>query len=293
MIPLNYNQLYYFYKIAEHGSIAAASKAILISSPALSMQLKELEESFGTPLFNRVGKKMVLTEAGQIVCEYARDIFHLGVELKQTINSHAEKRTTVKIGCQDTIPKKIVDELVIALIKKSCKVVLKEGNKEELLKLQNDYKLDVVVTNSLPQGENHAVQSKLLKKESLILVGHQKFLTNKSKWPKILGEVPLVLSSYDSETRYRLDSFFKEKGITPDIIAEVEDKATEMDLAIKGFGLIVVMKSTVKHLFKTKQLVEYGKFPSIEEEIWLVAGERKISHPIVQFLMNKFSLPNT
>jgi hypothetical protein len=56
VVPLNYNQLYYFYKIAELGSIAEASKSVLISSPALSMQLKELEEGLGTALFDRVGQ---------------------------------------------------------------------------------------------------------------------------------------------------------------------------------------------------------------------------------------------
>lgn len=291
MIPLNYNQLYYFYKIAELGSIAEASKKILISSPALSMQLKELEETFGTPLFLREGRKLVLTESGSIVYEYAHDIFKLGFELRDTIGdrSSSKERLRIEVGCQDSIPKKFADELLAFLMEnKQCRVILREGTREQLIKMQNDFKLDLILTNSVPSVDNSYIyEAKLLRKEELVVIGHPKFKKQKAKWT----ELPFILPTFDSSTRQKIEHFFKNKNISLDVVAEVEDKATEIDLALKGFGLICVMKSSVDHLLKENHFVEMASLPKTEEEIWMIIGKRKILNPLAIFAMKNFNLP--
>lgn len=288
MVPLNYNQLYYFYQIAETGSIVLASKRVLISSPALSMQLKELEETLGTPLFARVGKKLVLTEAGIIVHEYARDIFKLGFELRDTLaDRNLDKtRAKIEIGCQDSIPKKVADELLSFLIEqKNCKVILREGNRDQLMQMQNSFKLDLILTNSLPEADHdNVIETRLLFKEEMTLVGHPKFKNAKPK------DAPYILPTYDSNIRLKLDSWFKDKNIFPDIVAEVEDNATEIDLALKGHGLIAVMKSSVDQLLKEKKLVEVFPLKKVEEEVWMIVGKRKLLNPIALFAMKNFTL---
>jgi LysR family transcriptional activator of nhaA len=294
MVPLNYNQLYYFFQIAETGSIVLASKKVLISSPALSMQLKELEESMGTPLFSRVGKKLVLTEAGTIVHEYARDIFKLGFELKDTLadRRQGKERAKIEIGCQDSIPKNICDQLISFLLEqKSCKVILREGNREQLLKMQNEYKLDVILTNSVPQIDNSAIfETKLLCRQELVVLGHPKYKALKGKWPESLKNAPVILPTFDSSSRQKIELYFKDHNIHPDVIAEVEDKATEIDLALKGHGLVMAMKNTVAHLIADKQLVEIGTLKKIEEEVWMIVGKRKILNPLALFAMKNFTL---
>jgi len=293
MIPLNYNQLYYFYKIAEAGSIAEASKQILISSPALSMQLKELEESLEVALFDRVGKKLVLTESGAIVLEYAKDIFKLGFELKDTITDRNinRERSKIEIGCQDSIPKNIADELVAFLIeKRNCRVVLKEGNREKLISQQSEFKLDLILTNSIPSVDNSYIyETKLLKKEELIIVGHPKFAKMKGKLEEI-KKLPFILPTFDSSVRQKLENWLIESKIILDVVAEVEDKATEIDLALKGLGLIVVMKSSTKHLIKEKLFVELYSLNDIQEEVWMIIGKRKILNPHAIYTMKNFKL---
>lgn len=293
MIPLNYNQLYYFHKIAQHGSIAAASKSILISSPALSMQLKELEESLGTALFLRVGHKLVMTEAGFIVNEYARDIFKLGFELKDTLadKNKDQSRLKIEIGSQDSIPKNVADELLSFFIKtKKCKIILREGNREKLLEMQKNYELDLILTNSAPaENSSEIYESKLLCRENLVIVGHPKF-KNKQKFPALLKNVPVILPTFDSSTRQKVDQFFTLNGIIPDVVAEVEDKATEIDLALKGAGVVTSMRRSVAHLIKAKMLVELGKLPDVQEDIWMIVGKRKILNPLAIHAMKNFSL---
>lgn len=292
MVPLNYNQLYYFHQIAEHGSISTASKVLLISSPALSMQLKELEESLGVALFDRVGKKLILTEAGAIVFEYAKDIFKLGFELRDTIGDRKNnrERNRIEIGCQDTIPKAVADELLTFLIEsKKCKVVLKESNREDLIRLQNDYKLDLILTNSVPSVDNSFIyESKLLMKESLVILGHPKFKNAKGKISEI-SKIPFILPTYESSLRQKLESYFIDNKLLLDVVAEVEDKATEIDLALKGLGLIIVMKNSVPHLIEKKALVELHAIKDIQEEVWMIIGKRKILNPLALHVMKNFA----
>lgn len=293
MIPLNYNQLYYFYKIAELGSISVASKKLLISSPALSMQLKELEEFLATPLFDRVGKKLVLTESGAIVFEYAKDIFKLGFELRDTIGDRKQvkERIKIEIGCQDTIPKNVADQLLTFLIEnKKCKVSLKEGNLQDLLRLQNEYKLDLVLTNSVPAVDNaYIYESRLLLKEPLVILGHPKFKKPKQRSEDIFRH-PFVLPTFDSSLRRKIEDYFHQKKLVLDVVAEVEDKATEIDLALKGIGLILAMKSTVPHLLRNKNLVELAAVKELQEEVWLIIGKRKILNPLALFAMKNFNI---
>lgn len=291
MVPLNYNQLYYFYKIAELGSISVASKNLLISSPALSMQLKELEEFLETPLFDRVGKKLVLTESGAIVFEYARDIFKLGFELRDTLadRTKEQERAKIEIGCQDTIPKPIADELLSFLIsQKGCKVIVKEGNRTELVRLQSEFKLDLILTNSVPSVSNDFIyESKLLLKESLVIVAHPKFKASRGKLPSIC-KIPFILPTFDSSLRQKLENYFLDNKMVLDVIAEVEDKATEVDLALKGMGAVVVMKKSVGDLLNKNLLVELYSIQNIYEEIWMIVGKRKILNPLALFAMKNF-----
>lgn len=292
MIPLNYNQLYYFFQIAEEGSISLASKKLLISSPALSMQLKELEETFGFPLFDRIGRRLVLTETGAVVLEYAKDIFKLGHELWDTIHqgTESEQKNKIYIGSQDTIPKEIAENLLTFLIqKKKCKVIMKEGNRDELIRLLNDYKLDLIITNSVPGINNSFIyESKLLIKDSLVILGHAKFKEAKGELQKI-SHIPFILPTYDSSLRQKVENYFLEKKLTLNVIAEIEDKSTEIDLAQKGMGLILMMKSMAQQLIQKKKLVELHEIKTIHEEVWMILGKRKIINHLAFLAMEGFT----
>ena len=294
MVPLNYNQLYYFYKIAELGSIAEASKNVLISSPALSMQLKELEETLGSQLFDRVGKKLILTDTGSVVFEYAKDIFKLGLELKDTINDRTvDKRLRIEIGCQDSIPKKIVDELLAFLLdQKKCRVVVREGDREQLIQMQNSFQLDLILTNSVPSINNDFIyESKLLLREDIVISGSPA-LCKKIK-PKKLDSIkgqPFILPTFDTSLRQKIDTYFTQHHINVDCIAEVEDMAMEIDLAIRGFGFIATIRSAVNDQLKNKNLVEVCTLKDLQDEVWMIVGKRKIINPLALYALKQFKM---
>ena len=81
MAALNYNHLYYFYRVATDGSITRASERLHLTPQTISGQISTLEDQLGIDLFQRKGKKLYLTEMGRQVYSYTEEIFQLGEEL--------------------------------------------------------------------------------------------------------------------------------------------------------------------------------------------------------------------
>ena len=82
---LNFHHLRYFYVVVREGSIARASQLMHTSPPSISVQLKQLEQQLGERLFVKQGRRLVLTEVGCQVRDYAEQIFSLGSELLATV----------------------------------------------------------------------------------------------------------------------------------------------------------------------------------------------------------------
>ena len=79
---LNNHHLLYFWMVAKKGSIARACEELRLAQPTISEQLRALEENLGEKLFARQGRRLVLTETGQVVYRYADEIFALGSGLR-------------------------------------------------------------------------------------------------------------------------------------------------------------------------------------------------------------------
>src|SRR5512143_1499920 len=85
MAWLNYHHLLYFWTVAREGSIARATQRLHLTQPTISGQIKQLEDSLGERLFVRQGRRLVLTDTGQVVYRYAEEIFGLGQELQDVL----------------------------------------------------------------------------------------------------------------------------------------------------------------------------------------------------------------
>jgi LysR family transcriptional activator of nhaA len=88
MRHLNYSHLQYFWAVAREGSIAKASQSLHLTPQTISGQLKLLDEAVGQPLFNRVGRRLVLSDMGRVVFEYADEIFSVGAELANVVRGN-------------------------------------------------------------------------------------------------------------------------------------------------------------------------------------------------------------
>src|SRR5215472_10817406 len=108
---LNYHHLLYFWAVAKEGSLRHASELLHVSQPSISAQLKQLEASFGAPLFTRTNRRLILTDTGQTVLGYAEEIFSLGSELLNAVRQQPGQRPIrLHVGVADSVPKIIVQQ---------------------------------------------------------------------------------------------------------------------------------------------------------------------------------------
>ena len=88
MRHLNYSHLQYFWAVAREGSIANAAESLHLTPQTISGQLKLLDEAVGHPLFNRVGRRLVLSDMGHVVFAYAEEISSVGAELASVVRGN-------------------------------------------------------------------------------------------------------------------------------------------------------------------------------------------------------------
>jgi LysR family transcriptional activator of nhaA len=147
---LNYHHLLYFWAVAKEGSLRRASELLHVSQPSISSQLKQLEESLGAPLFTRTTRRLILTDIGQKVLEYAEEIFSLGRELLTAVRQEPGQRALrLHVGVADSVPKIIVRQHLSPVFElgRLVRVICREGSLEELITQLAGHKLDVVLAD--------------------------------------------------------------------------------------------------------------------------------------------------
>ena len=113
MRHLNYNHLQYFWTVVREGSIAKASESLHLTPQTISGQLKLLDKAVGQALFNRAGRRLVLSDMGRVVYEYADEIFSVGAELASVVRgSQHTGPGTLTVGIVNSLPKLIAERIV-------------------------------------------------------------------------------------------------------------------------------------------------------------------------------------
>lgn len=287
---LNYHHLYYFRAIANEGGIAKAAEKLRLGQPTLSLQLKQLEEMVGKPLFDRRNRKMVLTEAGRAALDYANEIFRLGDEMLEVLQDRSlNNQTHLQIGALDSVPKSVTLALVMEAYKTGpCTVSILEGRGDELFRELYAHRIDLILSNfPAPALERSQVFSKSVAKIPVSIYGSEKYQSLKKSFPQSLEGKPLVLPTLHSKLRHDLNHYFKSQDISIQPVAETQDTSLQRLLASHGLGLAPL--SEVGD-FKDGALKRIGRLEGVHEEVWLVSADRKVENPIAVRLMKNFKM---
>ncbi|MCM2281119.1 MAG: LysR family transcriptional regulator [Bdellovibrionaceae bacterium] len=290
---LNYHHLYYFRTIATEGGVARAAEKLRLGQPTLSTQLKQLEDSLGTPLFERRNRRLVLTEAGHIALQYANEIFRMGDEMREALHDRLPtSRLHVQIGALDSVPKSLVLQLTqFAYQAGDCVVSILEGKSDELFRELLTHRLDVVIANFPPTlGEDIKVHSRTIAKVPVVVCGASRFKNLAPKFPNSLNGQPFVMPTLHSKLRHDLEHYLRTHGIRVDAIAETQDTALQSLLGEAGVGLVPMAAPAAEDLIRQKKLYRIGTIDGVFEELWLIAASRKIENPIAARIMKSFSI---
>lgn len=285
---LNYHHLIYFREIANEGSISKASEKLLIGQPALSAQLKQLEDQLEIELFERKNRKLILTDAGKVVLKYANEIGQLGQELLQVIADKSySNKTPFRLGALDSVPKQIVWEIAQkARSYGDCFVSIVEGDQEELTQELLSRNIDCFISNySGDFSKDKNMNSKSFVKAPVSIYGAKEFLDCKNNFPKSLNGQPMILPTHHSKLRHDLDYFFDSKKIKILSELETQDTALMKIFAGQGSGLAALPDFAALDQVRAGVLHKIGTLPNIKEEYWIISSKRTIDNPIASKLM--------
>ncbi len=287
---LNYHHLRYFRIIAGENTLARAAEKLNLSAPALSIQLKQLEESLGHLLFERTRGGLVLTEAGRVALDYAETIGRAGEELMDIMQHRPHGgRQVLRVGAVATLSRNFqLQFLKPALNRDDVEVVVRSGGMSELLPLLNSHQIDLALANNPVRrdAETHW-HSHLLASQPVSLVGTAEWKRRRLKFPADFRDIPVILPSLESNTRAGFDRLLAAAGVRPKIMAEVDDMAMLRLFAREGNALALVPPVVVRDEIDNGGLVETHRIPQLKETFYAITQSRRFPNPLVAELVRK------
>lgn len=290
MKTLNFNHLRYFWAVAHEGSLTRAAERLHLSQSSLSVQIQKLEHQIGHPLFDRIGRKLVLTEAGQIALDYADRVFDAGEELLSTLGERAtDRRQTLRVGALTTLSRNFQLEFLRPLMgRPDVDLVVRSGSTRELLTQLDAHGLDIVLTNTAaPLDARSLLRNHLLDEQPVSLVGRPLASGRAFRFPEDLATQSLLLPSQDSEIRVSFDRLLEAAGVRPTILAEVDDMAMLRLLARERDGITLVPPIVVRDELRAGVLVEHHRIPDVTERFYAIVKQRRFPNRLVRQLLDE------
>lgn len=286
---LNYHHLRYFYVVAKEGSLARAAAKLSVSQPSISEQIRELEGALGEKLFRREGRNNKLTHAGQVVFNYADEIFTLGRELMNAVKQRPGARTIrLNVGVADSFPKLVTNEILkpVFAMPQSVHVVCREGKMEDLLAQLAAHRLDVVLSDEpAPGSTNFKVFSHTLGESSVTLCAEAKLAAKlKRKFSQSLNDAPALLPAENTALRRSLETWFRAQHVKPKVVAEFDDLALMKVMAAEGRGFIAVPTVALKEAVARYHFRSVGQAATCRVQFHALTAERRIAHPAVALI---------
>lgn len=283
---LNYHHLRYFWAVAREGGVTRASRALNISQPTVSAQLRELEEALGEKLFDREGRRLVLTEAGQLVYRYADEIFGLGRELLDTLKGRPTGRPLrLSVGIADVVPKLVAHRLLEPALRlpEPLRIVCHEDKTERLMTELAGHGLDLVIADG-PVGPALRVKAfnHFLGESGVAFFGVSALARRLARgFPRSLDGAPMLLPTPITSLRRSLDQQFEALGVRPQVRGEFQDSALMAAFGMAGHGAFpapVAIADEVRRQFRVERI---GVLDGVRERFYAISVERRLKHPAV------------
>ena len=299
----NYNHLYYFYIAAKFEGVMEASKHLRISQPSLSSQLKLLEQSLGTKLFRRVGRRNTLTEAGLVVYGYSRQMFELAEELTESLKKDVPSASRrIRIGVSEEVDRSFVVEVVSLFLKKHGlaqrpKVTVVAGNEERLMDRLRFRELDAVVTEKAMIDPDLANLEYAQVPVALTCPGSWR-VRNKTEQLKAGAAVKEIIGGEDAQwvmpsTKFKLraetDQFFEKNRLKGRIVMESDVVASLVRSVVDEIGLAFLpVLYTAREIREGALQVLGPRGGYWKYRVWLVCHQQNRGDALIRSVAHSF-----
>ncbi|WP_239984687.1 LysR family transcriptional regulator [Lentibacillus sediminis] len=278
---MNIASLRMFCHVVEEGSITKAAHLSFVSQPAVTRQIRQLEDSYGTALFDREEGRLSLTEAGKLLYPYAKEILALNKEAYEGIQEqHGEMDKTLRVGASLTIGEYLLPGLIgrFKNLYPDIKFSLSIGNTPLIIgKLEAD-EIDIALVEGVFQHEPYKKQK--IADDELILVTAYTHRWGEREEIQLdeLSEEKMIWREKESGTRLITEDALRQHHVLDKIDNAMELGSTQ---AIKsaveaGLGMSILPKLTLQKELKYKALREIPiKDFSLRRDFWMVQKKRR------------------
>ncbi len=250
-------QLDTFLEVARQLSVSRAADTLHVTQPAVSMQLRQLEEAVGMPLYEQVGRAIRLTDAGQDFELYARGAL---AQLKQLDDAMAERRG-IRKGRVDlamvSTAKYFMPMLLVRFRQKfpDIEVSLQIHNRENIMQLLMRNEIDLVIMGRAPDTID-CVASAFATNPLSIISSPEHPLSRRRNAPlSMLNDQEFVVRENGSGTRQAMERLFAENDIKPRIVMEMPSNETIKQAVMAGMGMSFLSLRTIRHELASGHLV--------------------------------------
>jgi LysR family transcriptional regulator, low CO2-responsive transcriptional regulator len=281
------NQVRIFLSVARHLSFAKAAQALHLSPPAVSLQVKQLAETVGQALFEQIGKKIFLTQAGKVLVSACQDIENRLEALSQDLLAiHGVEQGQLRLAIITTVKYTVPVQLgAFCKAHRGIDVTLFVGNRETLLQRLHNNEDDLYIMGQPPEGTD--AESQPFADNPLVVIAPPDHpLAGKKNIPPLkMAQETFIQRETGSGTRLTTESFFVQHGVKLRTKMEISSHEAIKQTVASGLGLAVVSASTVKSELALGQLVtlDIKGFPLIRR--WYVVHRRgkKLSPAALMF----------
>jgi aminoethylphosphonate catabolism LysR family transcriptional regulator len=271
---MRHSQIRAFHYVATYRGFSRAAEALFLTQPAISDQVRKLENHYDMLLFNRQKKQISLTPQGEKLYEITKRLFELEHQILDFLTENKAFTTgTLRIKADSayhiTKPLKKFREAF-----PDIKVDLKTGNSQDVIDDLLSYDADIGVVGTLP--ENPKIQLITLGKSPIIAFTARSNSLAKHKSLSIaeLADCPLVLREKGSQTRLKLETAALALGITLTPAIEAEGREAVQEIVASGAGIGFVSEKEFSHHANLAAIKIKGA-PIIMEEVVAYLKERR------------------
>lgn len=247
MKNLTLRQIRIFMSAAKHASFTRAAEELHITAPAVSLQIKEMEEDIGVSLFTRENRKVELTSAGEYFLLYAR-------RLSSTLNEantmmerfRGSQQGMLKIGLVSTAQYFLPQVLV--QFKNECpnvQIRIEVRNRQQLVELLRDGEIDIAIMGRPPKEIDTRVEA-FADHPHLFIASPSNPLAGKLNIsPQALNQFELISREPGSGTRFIMEGYLSERNVTPMVSMEMSSNETIKQAVMADLGISFVSLHTV------------------------------------------------
>lgn len=285
-------RLQVFHTVSKVMSFTKAAETLHMTQPAVTFQVKQLEDSFNTRLFDRTHNKITLTEAGKVVYEYADKI----LEYYEKMNNEVRELTgevagSLVIGASTTIAEYMLPSLLGAFKKEfsDVQIRLQVGNTDAIVSMVENNMIDLGVVEAPVHNKNLEVHVCRLDEMQLICPANHPLANRDKVSIEEIRKYPYISREEGSGSRSVIDKYIREQGLSySDLNLVLELGSPEaVKMAVEsGVGLAIVSRTTINKELQLGTLKGIPLDPPIKRPFSHVRQKHKFRHRAVGELLD-------